>query len=194
MGSTPWIFNLFQINSTIEQEHEREHHLVEIILSLRGNDQMFSERFGLWRKIPLFFDPTRLRQLEPFQLFFFFFYRTTFQVWTASGYGTIVLKSKLFLYPRRNTCSFLLPGLLSLCVVYFKLVQLKFFEISRSRKKVWRVSNYYTWHTSNSRDISSQTQEVKFFNLCLHVVRFKGKVDDFKLYSNRETFATSCSE
>lgn len=71
MDSTPWIFNLFQINSTIEQEHEREHHLAEIIVSLRGNDQMFSEHFGLWRKIPLFFDPTRLRQ-NRFNFFFFF--------------------------------------------------------------------------------------------------------------------------
>ena len=68
MGNTLWIFNLFQINSTIEHEHEQEHHLAEIIVRERSDVLR-----TLWA-LPLAgkFHSSSMYpwQLEPFQLFF----------------------------------------------------------------------------------------------------------------------------
>lgn len=70
MGNTLWIFNLFQINSTIEHEHEQEHHLAEIIVSLRAI-RCSQNALGSLPLAGKFHSSSMYpRQLEPFQLFF----------------------------------------------------------------------------------------------------------------------------
>lgn len=142
MGSIPWIFNLFQINSTIEQEHEREHHLAEIIVSLRGNDQMFSERFGLWRKIPLFFDPTRLRQLEPFQLFFFFFLQNNLSSLNGLGLRDDSIKIEVVSLPSKKHLLVLATRIVVTLRCLFQAGAIKIlrnFEISKESLKSFEL-------------------------------------------------------
>lgn len=105
MRGTPWIFNSFR-NNTIEQ-HGQECHLV----SLRGNDQMFSERFGSCGK----FHSSSMHP-RPFQLF------SNLPSLSGHGLRTIVLKSKLFLYSSKKL--FLLLGCVT-SVIYFKRIAIK---------------------------------------------------------------------
>lgn len=181
MRGTPWIFNLFR-NNTIEQ-HGRRTSFGRLV-SLRGNGQMFSERLGPcpWRKIPLLFVASTTISI--------FFLPSL----SGQGLRTIVLKSKLFLYSSKKL--FLLLGCVT-SVIYFKRI-VGAIKILRNLGRKFEKFRIIIRDTPPTRTVETLLKRGKCplpreISQCWFACS-EGKVDDFKLYFNRETFARSCPD
>ena len=190
MGNTLWIFNLFQINSTIEHEHEQEHHLAEIIVSLRAI-RCSQNALGSLPLAGKFHSSSMYpRQLEPFQLFFieqsFKFERPRASI--KIEVVSLPSKKHLLVLATRIDCH----SALSIS----SGSRLKFFEISRYERKFEKFRIIIrgipqTQGGTAERYFRLNAASEIFQSLFACSLRFKGKVENY-IPIFCETFATSC--
>lgn len=190
MGNILWIFNLFQINSTIEHEHEQEHHLAEIIVRERSDVLR-----TLWA-LPLAgkFHSSSMYpwQLEPFQLFFieqsFKFERPRASI--KIEVVSLSSKKHLLVLATRIDCH----SALSIS----NGSRLKFFEKFRDTKESLKSFEllyvaYLKLREEQLRYFRLNAASEIFQSLFACSLRFKGKVENY-IPIFCETFATSCLE
>lgn len=192
MGNTLWIFNLFQINSTIEHEHEQEHHLAEIIVSLRAI-RCSQNALGSLPLAGKFHSSSMYpRQLEPFQLFFieqsFKFERPRASI--KIEVVSLPSKKHLLVLATRIDCH----SALSIS----NGSRLKFFEKFRDTKESLKSFEllyvaYLKLREEQLRYFRLNAASEIFQSLFACSLRFKGKVENY-IPIFCETFATSCLE